>query len=416
MKCIYWMRQDLRIQDNEVFRWASEQSGDILIVYSIPSDFREWSPQRRSFLKQTLDDLKTSLKKFNLDLHITSRSIIDLLPGLFQLQKWTHLLYSKEHAYNELRDEKKVRELAENAGLEVESFDQSTLMKESNLPFSINKLPKIFTDYKKLVEPNLQINPLHDLTKIELKSISMAKEEIDWGDLLFHPWFEGGETSGLKRIKTYTWDTQSVLHYEETRNGMINLNDSSKLSPWLALGAISTRRIFHEVKKFEFEKGENKSCYWLIYEILWRDYFKFYAKKYGARIFNINGIQDHQKKIFIDDHEIFHQWSQGETGEPFIDAHMKELLVTGWMSNRGRQNVSNYLAKTLKINWTWGAIWFEKNLIDYDPCQNWGNWNYTAGVGADPRDRLFNPKSQAKAYDPDATYQMKWLNQRNTNG
>jgi deoxyribodipyrimidine photo-lyase len=113
---------------------------------------------------------------------------------------------------------------------------------------------------------------------------------------------------------------------------------------------------------------------------------------------------------FKDDLITLQSWMQGETGEPFIDANMKELLHTGWMSNRGRQNVANFLAKTLKVNWTWGADWFEKRLIDYDPCNNWGNWNYTAGVGTDQRDRTFNPQNQSRMYDPENIYQKKWLN------
>jgi deoxyribodipyrimidine photo-lyase len=412
MKYLYWMRNDLRTQDNEVLEWASHQGGEMLILYSLPSDFHEWSPHRRGFLKQTLDDLEKNLKNSNLNLHITSRSLENFLPELLQVQKLTHLLFSKEHAFNERREEQKIKQLAEGLGLRVEEFDQSSLIKETELAFSIPQLPKIFTEFKNTLGTTFKVSPLVELQKTDLIPLQIPKEKIDWREIAIHPWFEGGESKGLERIQAFIWESQSILHYNDTRNGMMNLNDSSKFSPWLALGAISARQIYHEVKKFELQHGENKSCYWLIYELLWRDYFKFYAKKYGARIFLADGIQQNPNKVFKNDEVAFKKWTMGETGEPFIDAHMKELLLTGWMSNRGRQNVSNYLAKTMNINWTWGANWFEKNLIDYDPCQNWGNWNYTSGVGADPRDRLFNPKSQAKAYDPDGIYQQKWLGQR----
>ena len=91
-----------------------------------------------------------------------------------------------------------------------------------------------------------------------------------------------------------------------------------------------------------------------------------------------------------------------------IEANMKELNQTGWMSNRGRQNVASYLAKTLHLDWRQGAQYFEEMLIDYDPSSNWGNWNYVAGVRTDPRDRIFSPERQAQNYDPHNLYQDLW--------
>ncbi|MFM7128173.1 MAG: FAD-binding domain-containing protein, partial [bacterium] len=103
-------------------------------------------------------------------------------------------------------------------------------------------------------------------------------------------------------------------------------------------------------------------------------------------------------------------WREGKTGIPFVDANMRELLMTGFQSNRGRQNVASFLVKNLGIDWRAGAEWFESQLIDYDVCANWGNWAYVAGVGNDPRqDRYFHVIKQARDYDPDARYVKTWL-------
>ena len=102
----------------------------------------------------------------------------------------------------------------------------------------------------------------------------------------------------------------------------------------------------------------------------------------------------------------------GNTGDPFVDANMRELLFTGWMSNRGRQNVASYLVHQMKQDWRKGAAWFESLLIDYDPASNYGNWMYAAGVGNDPRDRVFNTKRQAAMYDKDGKFQQLWLNKK----
>jgi deoxyribodipyrimidine photo-lyase len=80
------------------------------------------------------------------------------------------------------------------------------------------------------------------------------------------------------------------------------------------------------------------------------------------------------------------------------------------MSNRGRQNVASYLVRDLNVDWRWGAEYFESVLIDYDVCSNYGNWNYVAGIGNDPReDRYFNPKRQAELYDPKAEFIKRWV-------
>ncbi|MGB1216647.1 MAG: FAD-binding domain-containing protein, partial [Saprospiraceae bacterium] len=122
------------------------------------------------------------------------------------------------------------------------------------------------------------------------------------------------------------------------------------------------------------------------------------------------GIKKEKDTSLKNDMTLFHLWSEGRTGIPFIDANMRELNQTGFMSNRGRQNVASFLVKDLKVNWQIGAEYFESLLLDYDPCSNWGNWNYVAGVGSDPREnRYFNILSQAKRYDPDGEYVRTWL-------
>jgi deoxyribodipyrimidine photo-lyase len=104
------------------------------------------------------------------------------------------------------------------------------------------------------------------------------------------------------------------------------------------------------------------------------------------------------------------QWIKGETNEDFVNANMNELRLTGFMSNRGRQNVASYFCNDLKLDWRYGAAYFEEQLIDYDVCSNWGNWAYIAGVGNDPRpDRYFNIEKQASTYDKNRSYRNLWL-------
>jgi deoxyribodipyrimidine photo-lyase len=191
---------------------------------------------------------------------------------------------------------------------------------------------------------------------------------------------------------------------------MIGADYSSKFSAWLALGSLSPREIYFELKKYEAQFGSNDSTYWLVFELLWRDYFRFMMKKHRVKFFQQNGIQS--KGITINKHNnlALQSWIDGNTGVDFVDANMIELKLTGFMSNRGRQNVASYLCNDLKLDWRYGAAYFEQQLIDYDVCSNWGNWAYLAGVGNDPRgNRYFNIEKQAQDYDKDKDYRKLWL-------
>jgi deoxyribodipyrimidine photo-lyase len=177
------------------------------------------------------------------------------------------------------------------------------------------------------------------------------------------------------------------------------------------MGCISPRFINQELKRFEQQIGANESTYWLVFELLWRDYFRFMMKKYNTKLFQLSGIQNKELPVNAHDAALLQKWIDGRTGVDFVDANMIELKRSGFMSNRGRQNVASYLCNDLKLDWRYGAAYFEHQLIDYDVCSNWGNWTYLAGVGNDPRgNRYFNVEKQATDYDKDRSFRNLWLN------
>ncbi len=221
--------------------------------------------------------------------------------------------------------------------------------------------------------------------------------------------FTGGETAAWQRLNTYFWERDQLRRYKHTRNGLVGADYSSKFSPWLSNGSLSPRSIVAEVRRYEAERVKNSSTYWLVFELIWRDYFAFLLRKFGGALFRFEGPMNRRPR-WSTDWTRFSAWREGTTGQDFIDANMREIAVTGYMSNRGRQNVASYLARDLKVNWLMGAEYFESQLIDYDPASNYGNWTYTVGVGTDPRrDRYFNPEVQSAKYDPDARYRLHWL-------
>ena len=162
------------------------------------------------------------------------------------------------------------------------------------------------------------------------------------------------------------------------------------------------------LREYEVRFGESESSYWISFELLWREYFFWYALKHGKRLFAFAGLSGKSPKTSFYS-ERFQKWCSGNTPYPIVNACMKQLNATGYMSNRGRQLVASCFVHELSLDWRYGAAYFEQQLIDYDVSSNWGNWQYLAGVGADPRGhRQFNLEKQTERYDPDNEFIERW--------
>jgi deoxyribodipyrimidine photo-lyase len=220
--------------------------------------------------------------------------------------------------------------------------------------------------------------------------------------------FEGGEDAALRRVQQWMFDGDNLREYFSIRNGMLGEAYSSKLSPWLAHGCISPRYVVSEVKRYEEERRiANKSTYWLIFELIWRDFFRFLCTKYGDQVFYPGGAHD-VRKPWSKDPERIRRWITGTTGMPLVDANMRELLATGFMSNRGRQNVASFLCLDYKVDWRVGAHHFESLLLDHDVYSNYGNWNAAAGLTGG-RVNKFNIGKQSRDYDNRGDYIRHWV-------
>ena len=287
------------------------------------------------------------------------------------------------------------------------------------MSFTIENLPEIFTVFRKACEKNSEVRPCTpEPRKLAVKNdqipsnAPLTLQELGYTPFDTHPnsafRFQGGSGAASERLNHYFWTTKKLSYYKKTRNGLLGTDYSSKFSSWLANGSISPKSIYWSVKDYEQEIDKNQSTYWLIFELIWRDYFKYVSLRHGNSIFVVGGIK---KRVYNwqQNHQVFDQWINGTTAEPFVNANMLELKNTGFMSNRGRQNVASYFAKTLQMDWRLGAAYFESMLIDYDVHSNYGNWMYNAGVGNDPRDRVFNVGLQAERYDGKGKYQSTWL-------
>jgi deoxyribodipyrimidine photo-lyase len=422
---LVWFGNDLRIQDNEVLSEAIRQHDQVIGIYCLNPKllqktnfgFRKLGVYRAKFLLESLEDLKHNLAQKNISLLVYVNAPEERIPEICETYQVACIYKQEEWTSEEIAEKQRVASKLENIPI-VELYNQFLYHPEDILS-DPQKIPNVFSNFRKKLEKYVAIreeatfdkmfgeeNLVENTTVIPSLS-DLGFKHIEFDSRTAFP-FKGGETSALARLNDYFFTTKKLGFYKKTRNGLVGVDYSSKFSPWLANGSISARTIYWQVKKFEQEYYKNQSTYWLVFELIWRDYFKYISIKYENEIFKLGGIL-RKDYWWSRDAEQIDRWIDGETQDDFVNANMIELRETGWMSNRGRQNVASYFAKELELDWRIGAAYFEEYLIDYDVHSNYGNWMYVSGVGNDPRDRKFNTQLQAERYDSNGKFRKLWL-------
>jgi deoxyribodipyrimidine photo-lyase len=411
----YWFRNDLRLLDNPAFLQACSVADYLVpVVIHDPGcagltrwGFERIGAHRSQFLQASIGDLRHQLRQFGSELYEFYGSPEDVFLDL-KHQLGCATIYCK---HIEAPEEKQTVEGLQSSGLQIKSIWQSSMLDPTELPFALKALPDVFTAFRKSVEAAKLTYALPKQRPASVPALPAAMMNLQQPTAhvrsLPATVFEGGESKALSHIHEYL-DHRLPDTYKQTRNQLMGKDFSSKLSPWLAHGCCSARWFAHQLKAYESRYGANDGTYWLWFELLWRDYFEFLPFRYGDRLFHGQGLS--AKPIVAFDAQRFQAWSSGHTPEMLVNAGMKELAQTGYLSNRMRQIVASYWIYDMGGDWRAGAAWFEANLIDYDVYSNQGNWLYIAGRGTDPRGgRPFNVAKQTLEHDPDGSYRKKWL-------
>jgi len=429
---ILWFRQDLRLHDNEALTEAIQLCDNIIPVYVFDErlfqttdryKFAKTGPYRARFIWESVIELRKNLLKKGSDLIIRWGKPEEEVLHIANTMKSNWVLCNRERTKEEVEVQDALEQNLWAIGQELRYYRGKMLYYTADLPFPVPQTPDIFTQYRKEtekvvsvrapLEPPTQIHSqFNDLPKGEMPPLDKlqgenANKEMDDRAAYLFP---GGESAGLARLHEFIWETNAIATYKKTRNELLGKDFSSKFSAYLAQGCLSPKKIYEEVEKYEQQVEKNNSTYWIKFELMWRDFYRLMAKKYTDKIFHFGGPKSEPPEKALENWERFNAWAEGRTGIPFIDANMREINETGYMSNRGRQNVASYLIKDLQVDWRMGAEYFESLLIDYDPASNYGNWNYLAGVGSDPMEnRYFNILSQGRRYDSNGEYVRHWL-------
>ncbi len=423
---LYWFTNDLRIQNNAALAKANEECDELLVVYLLdPKDltanrygFVSLGKNRLAFLAESLTDLARSLKQLGQHLHVFQQSPVATIAQLITIYNIDAVYRSESSGFYENQYWQMLKQ--QYSQLEFIEVATHTIFTSQQLPYSLSEIPSVYTEFRKKLEP---IIPAYTPIKIEqLKkapSVSSRLLKPDFPDALNGQLNNkiqlsqsskitiGGETQATQHLYQY-FSSNYVSQYKISKNAINNINGSTKLSPWLANGCISVHQILQEVNKYEDFHGKSESTSAIKFELLWREYFQWLAKTAGVKLFTLAGMRG-KKPLTPYYAQRLRSWTHGTTPFPIVNACIKQLNQTGYISNTGRKILASAMVNDLNLDWRFGAAYFEHQLLDYDVASNWCNWQYMAGVGVDPRTKIkLDLQEQQQLFDPNGDYVKYW--------
>lgn len=413
---VYWFCNDLRLHDNPALMQATSLVDQLVCVavaqnkLGSPKAYTQITlgESRHRFAIESLHQLNHELSELGQQLCYVSTNIASTLSDLIDRSAATDVFRSENAGYYENTIWAYLE--ARFPKVKFHSVHTHTLFDLDDLPFNLVELPPSFTKFKNVIgelKPNNALVTISYLpprpSGLELENPLPMVQPLSTEK----PFFIGGERAALKHVDTY-FSGVGPAEYKLVRNNLDGWDHSTKLSAWLANGCLSVREVYGVLTDYETSVVANESTYWIYFELLWREFFQWYAHKNGKDLFGFSGIKG-LSPLNSYYPERFKKWINGNTPYPIVNACMNELAQTGYLSNRGRQIVASCFVNELAMDWRFGAAYFESVLVDYDVASNWGNWQYLAGVGADARDkRHFNLQKQTQIHDPQGQYIDKW--------
>ena len=395
-KSIVWFRRDLRISDHPALVAALSESDEIVPVFIIDSKLIERTGRNGlAYLAQSLQHLDASLDK---KLQVIAGQPIDVVKKLQEKYNAQSGHISAEYEPVSAAQDVEI----EKSGIKLVRTGSAYAV----APGRVLK-PSDQTPYR-VYTPFYRGWLAHGWRKPEQKPKSIAAVTPDSDSRQFPDWkvptgvsiTEAGEAAANERFKHF--QKNGLDNYDEARN-LAGIDGTSKMSAHLTWGEIHPRTLLAPL-------GQSKAHEVFRKEIAWREFYAdvlfnnphtetdYYAPQFAKMRYDKPGKQ-------------FKAWCEGNTGYPFVDAAMRQLLAEGWMHNRTRMVVASFLVKDLHLEWQLGERFFREHLVDYDVASNAHGWQWTAGCGTDasPYYRVFNPVEQGKRFDENGDYVRKYV-------
>ena len=424
MNGLVWLRNDIRMDDNPGLRKACEECDAVLAIYL-------WSPEQLNmhneanikveFLIKNLQSLEENLNSINIPILVIDNkdfsSVDQNISNLIKEHSIDKVYWGKEFGFDEINRDKSVEQQLIESKIDFEIFNDQIIYEPGFLRTGQDNPFSVFTPFKRRWVENFDMKFLDIEFNYPVKNKLEIQSNISNFDFNFSSkhsvdmnLWPAGETNALIQLNDFL--DNRAINYSKDRNDPI-LNGTSRISPYLACGVISSRRCILEGLKrnnFELASGNTGITKW-IDEIVWREFYRNIMFSF-SKVSRGKPFQDYTKNIqWQFDKDKLDAWKHGQTGFPLIDAAMRQLLHEGWMHNRLRMVVAMFFTKNMLHDWRLGEAYFMQNLIDGDFASNNGGWQWSSSTGTDaaPYFRIFNPITQSKNFDKEGLFIKKYV-------
>lgn len=401
---IWWIRRDLRLKDNQALQAALVEHPSILPLFILDQHILSSSNERRNtFLYANLAALDRSLQKFGNHLVIRSGDPFEVLQHIMQECEADAIFAEEDFTpYALARDLRAKQRLPLHLAPGLTIQHPARVQKGDGTPFIV------FTPYSKQWKEDISAISTVQKPIMQWNIPNLSSEPIP--SFSSHPLFPEGEEEAEMRLTAFL--SQQAASYHVQRDKVAE-SGTSRLSPYFHLGVLSIRSAYQQALRNLSSAKDNRTKQGLetwIEELIWREFYFMILYHFPA-VAKGPFRERFSRVPWRDNEKEFDAWKNGETGYPIVDAGMRQLFATGWMHNRARMIVASFLCKDLLINWQWGEVWFNAQLVDGDLAANNGGWQWCAGCGTDaaPYFRVFNPVLQAQKFDPSGEYIRTWL-------
>ena len=424
MEALVWFRSDLRLQDNPALRNAFEQAKNVHAVFVFSNNQLKKHNEANvkiDFLKSNLFLLEEKLNKLNVPLTIINSGGFDndasLIEQFIEKKNIKKVFWNNQFGEDEAIRDKLVKILLDKKNIDYEIYNDQIIYEPGFLKTGQGLPYSVFTPFKRKWIENFEMDFLDIEYRYEARNnldYSSNVRDFDFNYKKTHQvnmeLWPAGEDEAETRLLRFL--NEKAIDYSKNRNDPI-LDGTSRISPYLALGIISSKKCILEALKinnFEFNSGHIGVTKW-IDEIVWREFYKNIMSSF-PKVSKGQPFQDYSKAILWRYNEDeFNAWKEGRTGFPIVDAAMRQLLNEGWMHNRLRMVVAMFFTKNMLHDWRLGEAYFMQNLIDGDFASNNGGWQWSSSTGTDaaPYFRIFNPITQSTNFDKEGTFIKKYV-------
>ena len=397
---IFWLRRDLRLEDNPGLFQALKSDIPVLPVFifdkNILDGLEDKSDRRVQFIHRALVKLDKRLRSVGSSLTVYHSTPMEAFRELVRLYRIENVFLNGDYEpYADHRDAE-IEEFLRSQSIGFRKFKDHVIFEKSEILKPDGSPYKVFTPYsrawkEKLNDSDLKSNPAekyfanffqYSTGKIpSIEELGFSKSAIEFPEMEI--------------------DDKLIKIYDQSRN-IPSENGTSKMGVHLRFGTISVRQLVRAAIKLN-------DIY--LNELIWREFFQMILWQFPQVGKGESFRKEFDQIKWRNNEKEFEIWCKGETGYPIVDAGMRELNETGFMHNRVRMVTASFLCKHLLIDWRWGEAYFAEKLLDFELASNNGNWQWVAGCGCDaaPYFRVFNPLLQAKKFDPDNKYIRKWV-------